>query len=169
MDPEKYIFSPASLADVNQLAMLETILFHTDQCSKRSFRYLILHSTVIVVRSRTDDEIFGYAVLLKRKNSSKMRIYSFGIAAHARQNGVGTKLLDYLETVAKKENSSMLTLEVSDQNPAGISLYQKFGFKQYGFKYGYYQDGSHALLIRKHLHQSSIANDYSAYQSYVYQ
>ena len=169
MDPEKYIFHPASLNDINQLAMLETILFHTDQCSRRSFRYLILHATVIVVRSRTDDEIFGYAVLLKRKNSRKMRIYSFGIASHIRQGGVGTKLLGFLETLARQANGSMLTLEVSDRNPAGIALYQKFGFKQYGFKFGYYQDGSHALLMRKQIHQSSISNDYTAHQSYIYQ
>jgi len=68
------IFIPAGKADVDRLAMLEVNLFHTDRCSKKSLRYLIQHAHVIVAKKDATDEILGYAVLLNRKNSMKMRI-----------------------------------------------------------------------------------------------
>ena len=145
------VFSPATTADINQLAALEIALFHTDRCSKRSLRHLIRHAHVIVARRLQTPEIIGYSVLLGRKNSKKMRIYSFGIIAAARNLGLAGKLLAVLESIVMKAHCHMLTLEVGDGNTAAINLYKKHGFEQYGFRYGYYEDGGHAILMRKHI------------------
>lgn len=144
-------FSPATTADVDRLAALEIELFHTDRCSKKSLRHLIRHAHVIVARRLQAPEIIGYAVLLGRKNSRKMRIYSFGIVAAARNLGLAGKLLAVLESRVTQANCHMLTLEVGDGNTAAINLYKKHGFEQYGFRYGYYEDGGHAILMRKHI------------------
>jgi ribosomal protein S18 acetylase RimI-like enzyme len=80
-----------------------------------------------------------------------MRIYSFGIAKKARGQGLASKLLIILETIARSNNCSMLTLEVNDINVAAIDLYTNFGFKQFDFRLGYYEDGGHAILMRKML------------------
>lgn len=141
------LFVPAVLADVDQLAALEIELFQTDRCSKKSFRYLIRKAHVIVVRQEAG--IVGYAILLSRKNSRKMRIYSFGIAATARGEGLAGKLLHILEDIARENKRTLLTLEVNDGNVAAIGFYRKHGFGQYGFRLGYYEDGGHALLMRK--------------------
>ena len=45
----------------------------------------------------------------------------------------------------------MLTLEVSDGNTAAINFYKKHDFQQFGFRLGFYEDGGHAILMRKHL------------------
>ncbi|KJR97570.1 MAG: hypothetical protein VR65_23435 [Desulfobulbaceae bacterium BRH_c16a] len=146
-----YLFVPAVPADVDQLAALEISLFKTDRCSKKSFRYLIRRAHVLVVKRQDSAEILGYAILLGRKNSRKMRIYSFGITATARGEGLAGKLLEVLERISRDSKCTMLTLEVSDSNIAALGLYKKHGFAQYGFRLGYYEDGGHAILMRKTL------------------
>lgn len=147
----KHVFSPATLADVRELVQLENILFHTDQCSCHSFRYLIRNATVILARTVADCSLVGYAILLSRKNSKKMRIYSLGIAPSFQNSGLGTRFISLIEGTAQRAGLSMLTLEVCDTNLGAIALYDKCGFQQYGFRFSYYEDGSHALLMRKPL------------------
>lgn len=151
-----YLFVPACEADVDRLAALEVDLFHTDRCSRKNFRYLIRHAQVVVIKRPGDAEIFGYAILLSRKNSRKMRIYSFGITAVARGNGLAGRLLEVLEDIVRANKCSMLTLEVSDSNVAAIGLYKKYGFAQYGFRLGYYEDGGHAILMRKNIDEKKV-------------
>lgn len=145
------IFIPAELSDVGRLAALEIELFQTDRCSKKSLRHLIKHAHVIVAKLAENGAIVGYAILLGRKNSIKMRIYSFGIIAAARNKGIAGKMIAALEKIAVHAQRRMLTLEVSDGNTAAVNLYKKHGFEQYGFRLGYYEDGGHAILMRKNL------------------
>ena len=151
MNTTIYRVEPATLADVNQLAALEQHLFMTDHRSRKNLRYLIQRATVIVARIEKAQEIVGYAILLGRKDSRKRRIYSLGVAASARNCGIGSKLVSALETNARKAGCTLLTLEVNDSSKAAIDFYHNYGFKQCGFRYGYYEDGGHALLMSKSL------------------
>ncbi len=59
-------------------------------------------------------------------------LFAIIVAEQYRGKGVGTKLLGSLIDLAKKQFSiEILHLEVYEGNPA-ISLYEKFGFKEYG-------------------------------------
>jgi len=166
---DEFLFMPACLDDVDQLARMEKELFYTDLCSKRSFRYLIKRATVIVIRRRADDRIYGYATLLTRKNSRKIRIYSLGIIESARQYGLGTKMVAFIENLALNREHTTITLEVSDLNIAGLALYEKNGFKKCGFKYEYYEDGGHAILMQKKVTAPTHRHDHSVYESCLYQ
>ncbi len=161
MNTPDYIFELATMADVEQLVELEQSLFMTDDCSRKNMKYLIPRATVIVVRTEKAGEIIGYAILLGRKNSHKKRIYSLGVAASSRNKGIGLRLIEALEVIANKANCSMLTLEVNDRNKAAIVFYNKCGFHQYGFRLSYYQDGDHALLMKKNLNGHMNKNDHS--------
>lgn len=169
MTDEEYFFLPASLDDVEQLCLLENQLFHTDICSRRSFRYLIVRTTVIVVKRRDDARIYGYATLLTRKNSSKMRIYSIGVSEQARLRGIGSQLLELIEKLALMKDCTTLTLEVSDQNIAALALYEKTGFHQYGFVFEYYEDGGHAIRMRKKIGRPANHYDHPLHESCLYQ
>jgi ribosomal protein S18 acetylase RimI-like enzyme len=149
-----HIIEPATLADLEQLVVLEQCLFETDKFSRRNLRYLIKRATVVVVRTGKDGNIIGYAILLGRKNSRKARIYSLGVAESVSRTGIGSKLVATLEVIAAINNCTTLTLEVSDTNRAALLFYNKCGFKQYGFRYNYYKDGGHALLMSKKLSDS---------------
>lgn len=140
----------ATSADVGLLSRLETDLFYTDRCSRRSFRALIAKNRVMVVRDEQGG-ISGYAILLTRRNSKKMRLYSFGIVAASRRQGLAGALLAKLEDIARAAGCHTLTLEVGDGNHAAIAFYAKHGFTQYGFRLHYYEDGGHAILMKKSL------------------
>lgn len=165
MNTPDYIFEPATMADVEQLVELEQTLFMTDDCSRKNMKYLIPRAIVIVARAEKAGEIVGYAILLGRKNSHKKRIYSLGVAASHRNAGIGSKLVSTLEAIANAAHCTMLTLEVNDRNKAAIDLYNKCGFKQYGFRLSYYRDGDHALLMRKSLTGPMIKNDHSVHEN----
>lgn len=140
----------ATPADVDDLARLETELFYTDRCSRRSFRALIAKQRVVVLRDDLGG-ITGYAILLARSNSKKMRLYSFGIVAASRRQGQAGALLAKLEEMARAAGCHTLTLEVGDGNHAAVAFYAKHGFVQHGFRLHYYEDGGHALLMQKTL------------------
>lgn len=146
-----YIIQQARPDDVGQLVALEQNLFMTDRRSRKNLAYLIRHATVLAAKTRQDDKIIGYAILLSRKNSRKSRIYSLGVAAAVRNRGIGSKLVAVLEKAAGSKNCTSLVLEVGDRNRTAVKFYYRCGFKQVGFRYGYYEDGGHAILMDKRL------------------
>ncbi len=149
------VFQPALVSDAPALAALEIELFHTDRCSRKSLRHLIRHAHVVVARTSAPSVIVGYAIVLERKNSLKMRIYSFGIVREVQRQGVAGRMLEHIESLAAASGHRMLTLEVGDNNTAAVDFYKKHGFRQYGFRLGYYEDGGHAILMRKSLPKDS--------------
>ncbi len=50
MNRSDYIFTSATLADVDQLVVLEQGLFMTDHSSRKNLRYLVQRATVIVAK-----------------------------------------------------------------------------------------------------------------------
>lgn len=161
MNTSDYTFEPATLADVNQLVILEQSLFMTDHCSRKNLRYLIQRGTVIVAKTIKTNEIIGFAIVLGRKNSRKKRIYALGVTTATRNTGIGSQLLAIIENISQETACTTLTLEVNDRNKAAITFYNRCGFKQYGFRYCYYRDGGHALLMRKKLTDSPEKNAHS--------
>ncbi len=151
MSGATFHFTTAEPTDINELDRLERQLFHTDRCSRRSFRYLIRRGAVLLARRQGEKTIAGYAILLSRRNSRKMRVYSLAVLPAERQAGLGSMLVAEIEAIARRAGSTSLTLEVADSNLAALALYRKCGFHQHGFRYGYYQDGGHALLLHKNL------------------
>ncbi len=168
MNSGKFVFALATLGDVDELAEMEKLLFHTDQCSRKSFRHLIRRGTVLLARHAGEHNIAGYGIFLTRKNSSKLRIYSLGVLPTERKSGLGRQLVEMLEEIARKNGCTAVTLEVDSHNTAAIALYRKNGFHQYGFRPGYYQDGGHALLLWKSL-TARENHDYPHYASSLYQ
>lgn len=151
MSETEYIITTAKITDAKPLALLEQSIFRTDHRSVKNLRYLIRHTTVIVAKKKSSEEIVGYGILLGRKNSRKKRIYALAVSPSARNKGLGKILVDSLEHIACSTGSAMLTLEVGDSNRPAVNLYSGKGFKQYGFKFCYYKDGGHALLMHKQL------------------
>ncbi len=149
--------TPATLHDLQSLSELEDQLFSSDRISRRQFKYLLTKANSIVIKAESAGTIFGYMVLLKRKNSRNLRIYSIGVATYARNQGVAGRLLGFVEQAAKEHHCSRLTLEVCMENESAIKLYRKAGFTEYGRKMNYYEDGCTALLFHKIIPLSEIA------------
>ncbi len=141
--------SPVTIFDLHLLTELEVQLFSSDIISHRQFKYLITKANSIVVKAESDEIFSGYMVLLKRRNSSGLRIYSLGVAEYARNQGVAQKFLSYAEQEAQRNHCNRLTLEVAVNNESAVRLYRKAGYIEYGQKENYYEDGCTALVFHK--------------------
>lgn len=135
--------------DLSKLVEIEHQVFSCDRIAHRQFRYLMYKANGIVVKAEFGGRLLGYMILLKRKKSRKLRIYSIGVCAMARKRGIAQKMLIFAEAYAQQHELEQLTLEVCENNHCAIRLYHAAGYRYYGIKKGYYEDGCSALLLRK--------------------
>jgi ribosomal protein S18 acetylase RimI-like enzyme len=143
--------SPATLGDLQPLIDLEKAIFTYDKISRRQFRYLLTEANGFMIKIENQEMLLGYMMLLRRKSSRNMRVYSICIRDEARNLGYGRRLLSYAEETAIADNCNSISLEVSVENIAAQRLYESVGFTVYGKKMNYYDDGGAALLLRKEL------------------
>lgn len=137
--------------DIPQLCLLEKQLFSCDRISARQFSYLISKANSIIIKAVCSDILAGYMVLLKRKNSRRLRIYSIGVTPSSRRRGVAAEMLAFAENIAVEHNCNYLSLEVSEHNDAALKFYKNAGFLCYGEKQKFYEDGTSALLFKKYI------------------
>jgi ribosomal-protein-alanine N-acetyltransferase len=79
-------------------------------------------------------------------------IFTIAVKNDYRRKGIGSKLLDHLEEIARKKAIKYIRLEVSTKNYKAIKLYEKHGFKQKGLRVNYYQKTNEdAYVMRKDL------------------
>ena len=98
------------------------------------------------------DEIIGYAFLMA--NYDESHLLNMCIDKDFQGQGLGRKMLKYLENVCKYNQSKVFLLEVRESNPVAQSLYQSFGFKQVGVRKNYYRclkGREHAIVMTKEL------------------
>ncbi len=142
-------FERAKANDLNELHRLEQQCFDAEAFSRRQLRYLINRAKGEFWISRENGQISSFLILLKKKNSRGMRLYSLAVSPTFRRRGLAEKALAKAELSAQQSGLSYLYLEVSENNQAAIQLYLRFGFEVFGERRAYYADGSKALLMRK--------------------
>ncbi len=137
------------LSDLNDLVLLEQENFDEESFSRRQIRYLITKAKSDCLVAETDGKISAYAILLKRKRTFGLRLYSIAVSSEFRGRGVAGLLLEEAERRAVEYGFIYVTLEVNEKNDAAINLYLKAGFETFGERLNYYKDGSKALLMKK--------------------
>ena len=70
----------------------------------------------------------GY--LIARKTLDEYEVLTLATDINKRRRGIGTLLLTKLINLAKKDKVFRIILEVSENNIAAVSMYQKLGFKK---------------------------------------
>ncbi len=141
----------ATRLDVNQLIDLENKCFNTDRFSKNQFKYLVEKANGFVFIFENEKKIIGSIILLKRKNSKILRIYSIAVNPNYQGQGIAGKLLKQAEKIAIDYKMRILSLEVKTTNESAIRLYQKRGFNTISAKENYYNDGNTALVMQKEI------------------
>lgn len=144
-------FQNALPEDVERIYLLEKLCFGEDGFSKRQLRYLIVKSKGEVICLKKSTEILASMILLYRKGSRHIRIYSIGVIPKMRGKGLAGKLISFAEYKAFNLNLDQIRLEVNENNIPAITLYKSTGFIVSGSKKNYYKDGSNALVMYKNL------------------
>ena len=111
------------------------IFEHTDSIiDKEELERLIETNCIFVIKK--DNIIVGYVLLSSKegkKNGYKYRkqleIEAMGIDKEYRNQGIGTRLLEFVKEYGKNNNYTDLRLTVNEENENAIHLYEKVGFK----------------------------------------
>ena len=90
--------------------------------------------------------------LLARHLGPEWELENIVVAQEARENGIGTRLIEELLTHAEQTNSRAVFLEVRESNAPARGLYEKLSFRQTGRRKSYYSNPvEDAILYCKNL------------------
>ncbi|WP_163558877.1 N-acetyltransferase [Halomonas sp. NO4] len=138
--------------DLNAIVGLEQIAFAGDRFSRRQLWHLLnrAHALTLVAENERG-ELLGYGLLLFRRGSPRVRLYSFCVHPEARGAGIGRRLLEALEAVALERGAACLSLEVRADNRVALRLYRRLGYRLSRWLDDYYADGCAGWQMEKAL------------------
>lgn len=139
----------ATPADLDALIALENATFSSDRLSPRQWRRHLINANACIIVASTRAGLVAAAVLFFRKVSRIARLYSIAVSSQARGRGLGERLLDACEDSARLRGCLALRLEVRSGNESAKRLYQRRGYRLFGQRPGYYEDGEDALRYEK--------------------
>ena len=94
-----------------------------------------------------DDKSVGY--LEYSLIYDRMEIDNFYVMDEYRNQGIGTKLMAHLISLAINYRVINITLEVRISNQIAINLYKKFGFREVALRKFYYGDEDGILMEKQ--------------------
>ncbi|WP_300574398.1 ribosomal protein S18-alanine N-acetyltransferase [Phenylobacterium sp.] len=90
-------------------------------------------------------------MVMSRILFEEAEILTLAVAPEARRRGVGLALVNAAAGLARQGGAASLILEVGEDNPGAVALYERAGFSQVGRRRDYYDRGGRridALLMR---------------------
>lgn len=133
-------------SDLDEMMKIEDVSFSAPW-TRKSYEDVIALDTVEVWVAKVDGEVVGYMLL--QYVAEEMELHTFAVKPGHRQMGIGRRLLGYMLLRAEERCVGNIFLLVRPSNEVAKSLYEKFGFKNVGIRFGYYQDnGEDAILMR---------------------
>ncbi|MBF0255996.1 MAG: GNAT family N-acetyltransferase/peptidase C39 family protein [Gammaproteobacteria bacterium] len=141
----------AGAQDLSALVALEQQCFSGDRISRRQFRYLLTKANAAVLVIESAGQLLGDAVLLFSRATSVARLYSLAVRPELRGQGLGKRLMKAVEAEAWAHHRAYLRLEVRQDNPAALRLYQSLGYRRLGEYPDYYDDHMGAWRLEKSL------------------
>ncbi|MEX2721557.1 MAG: ribosomal protein S18-alanine N-acetyltransferase [Candidatus Wukongarchaeota archaeon] len=145
---------PVIYNDLEKIFEIELLVFKKDAYpfSFLSLLYYLNRATFFVaVDNKNEDEVHGYILSNISWKERLGHIISFAVKPSSQRKGVGTALLNKLESILKRLNMRKIILEVRISNIDAISLYEREGFKRKTISPNYYEDGEAALVMIKQI------------------
>ena len=128
---------PMSAEHLDALASLERICFSRPWSRQMLADELDNQCAAFLVALEPETEkVIGYAGLLVAADEGY--ITNVAVFPPYRRRGVAGKLLDVFLRFARANHLAFLTLEVRPSNAAAIALYTRFGFREAGRRWNYY-------------------------------
>ena len=88
------------------------------------------HESIESFVIKSDDWIVGIGNLNIMSETNRAHAFHIFIVEEYRRQGLGVKIMSFLESVAKKKQLKIMTLWVMPKNKPAIQLYDKLGFTQ---------------------------------------
>jgi [ribosomal protein S18]-alanine N-acetyltransferase len=143
------VIRPARIDDLDSLVDLELHSFTTDRLSRAQYRRHILGATALVLVAVRERVLLGSIVVFLRAGSDEARLYSVAVSDRARGRRIGDALVESAEASVRAHGRHRIRLEVRQDNPAAIRLYERRGYVRFGEITGFYEDSADAWRYRK--------------------
>lgn len=136
----------ATTADLEAIMAIERASFPDDAWSAATMLAELEHPLGRYVVALASDLLVGYGGV--RVTGDQADIQTIAVTAAWRRAGVGRALLAALLEEAAARGAAETLLEVREDNPAAIALYEAFGFAPIARRPQYYPGGVAALVMR---------------------
>ncbi len=97
-----------------------------------------------------DDRPVAYVMFSISRPYETAEVLSLAVSPAFRRKGTARALMAEVESIAERE-AGTVSLCVRPDNVAGVNLYLSLGYKVLALCSGYYEDGSDAYMMVKHL------------------
>lgn len=137
--------------DVPEVKALEDALFPVDAWTQDMFHNELAEVGISreVMVARLAGKIVGYVSL--RFVADEGDVVTIAVDTSVQKQGVGTLMMDWLETTAKVRGVKNLFLEVRSDNIPAIAMYLARDFERIDLRRNYYDTGVDAYVMRKRL------------------
>lgn len=142
----------ASVHHLDRLHEIERECFKQEAFTKQQLFHLLVDYNSISLIAKADDEIAGFIIGIIRigRNALVGHILTVDVSHGHRRKGVGLLLLQRIEELFREKGVRTSHLEVREDNPAALSLYEKCGYRKAGRLKKYYGNAD-GLCLRKTL------------------
>lgn len=141
---------PAEPRDLDALVRLEEEAFAGDQLDRRAFRHALGSATIDMLVAEADG-MRGYVLIQRRTGSRLARLTSVAVSRDAVGQGLGRRLVEEAERIAREAGCDRMRLEVRADNDRARALYERAGYTLFTRVEDYYEDGEAALRFEKPL------------------
>lgn len=140
---------PMTTADLSVVLEIEKALFPLDAWTDALFLTELAEVSISrdVSVAILDSEIVGYASF--RYVGKQGDVNTVAVASNQQGKGIGTALMDWLESQAALRNVREIFLEVRSDNEAAIKMYAARGYERIDIRRNYYGNTIDANIMRK--------------------
>lgn len=120
------------LKELNRDLLNETGDYFSDAVFQQEalFKLLINSENQIIIVAEMNDEVCGYAIVVisHMPDNDNIRLDQIYVKQESRLQGVAQQIINYIDSIAIKEQINMISLRVNSNNEKAISFYKKKGF-----------------------------------------
>lgn len=139
------IIRPMRKEDVEEVLEIEKLSFSTPWSKEAFISEVTKNSCAKYIVAEVDNKIVGYGGFWVVVDEG--HITNIAVHPEYRSKGIGSKIMEGLIDLAKKNGITAMTLEVRESNITAQHLYAKYGFRQLGRRKRYYQDNNEDAII----------------------
>ena len=140
----------AGVDDLQGIMGLEEDAFGPKRFSEEFARKLIAAPDVVTLVAE-EDGMVAYAMVNIIQAYETGEVLSLAVVPGRRRHGIGRRMMEEGEKVASDGGAVTMMLYVRPDNSAAVSLYISLGYKVLARCRGYYDDGSDADMMVKHM------------------
>ena len=146
------VLEDASSKDLDRLYEIEKECFSEEAFTKEQLSQLLDDYNTVSLIARVQDKIAGFVIGMIHIERSTLRghILTIDVGSAYRRKGIGTLLMDEIESIFRQKGVKASFLEVREDNTSAINLYLKLGYMIMG-KLDNYYGKIHGIYLKKTL------------------